>query len=140
MSKKFNSGDISKRTKEALAAAKARGVLLGSRRPGHWSGREEARMEGQRKATEAAAQKRLLRHVGYVTPDLMAKIKEYRSRMSLRAIAKQLNDGVEVSPTGFPWSAMMILRLLARDEKAKAMAKASNCRVTLNHSRMVIKE
>src|SRR5262245_20848184 len=34
---------ISARTKAALAAAKMRGTLLGSARPGHWSGREDRR-------------------------------------------------------------------------------------------------
>src|SRR5262245_43725144 len=34
---------ISERTKAALAAAKMRGTLLGSARPGHWSGREDRR-------------------------------------------------------------------------------------------------
>src|SRR5262245_41996714 len=34
---------ISDRTRAALAAAKMRGTLLGSARPGHWSGREDRR-------------------------------------------------------------------------------------------------
>src|SRR5271165_529755 len=42
---------ISERTKAALSAAKARGTLLGSARPGHWEGREDARQEGQKRAT-----------------------------------------------------------------------------------------
>src|SRR6516162_1652894 len=37
---------ISARTKAALAAAKAEGTLLGSARPGHWDGREDARLAG----------------------------------------------------------------------------------------------
>ena len=36
---------ISERTKAALAAAKARGTVLGSARPGHWLGRSAVRLE-----------------------------------------------------------------------------------------------
>ena len=39
---------ISERTTVALAAAKARGTLLGSARPDHWEGREDARQAGAR--------------------------------------------------------------------------------------------
>src|SRR5262245_61248913 len=46
---------ISERTKQALAAAKARGVLLGSARPEHWRGREEQRLAGLAKGRIAAA-------------------------------------------------------------------------------------
>src|SRR2546422_7041456 len=46
---------ISERTKVALAAAKARGVKLGSARPGHWRGREDARQAGLAKARAASA-------------------------------------------------------------------------------------
>src|SRR5271166_1399248 len=46
---------ISDRTRAALAAAKARGTLLGSARPGHWDGREEARQAGLEKARAVAA-------------------------------------------------------------------------------------
>src|SRR5712692_11134175 len=37
---------ISQRTKAALQAAKARGTLLGSARPDHWKGNEQARLAG----------------------------------------------------------------------------------------------
>ena len=50
---------ISSRTKAALAAAKARGQKLGSARPGHWKGREDARRAGGKiGAAQSAAVRR----------------------------------------------------------------------------------
>src|SRR6266849_4699770 len=47
---------ISDRTKAALAAAKRRGIRLGSARPGHWKGREARRLAGARKGAKAAGE------------------------------------------------------------------------------------
>src|SRR5262249_48527688 len=47
---------ISARTKAALAAAKKRGIKLGSARPGHWNGREDRRLAGARKGSKSAGQ------------------------------------------------------------------------------------
>jgi DNA invertase Pin-like site-specific DNA recombinase len=104
---------ISARTKAALAAAKVRGVLLGSARPDHWVGsRVEARLDGQKKATKAAAKSKIARRVVSVS-DVLPKIKQLRSDgLSLRAIAKKLNDDSSVNLQGLPWSAMAVHRIL----------------------------
>jgi DNA invertase Pin-like site-specific DNA recombinase len=47
---------ISRRTKDALQAYKARGGKLGSSRPGHWKGREHLRTVGIAKGRVVAAQ------------------------------------------------------------------------------------
>lgn len=70
---------ISERTKEALGAAKARGVLLGSARPGHWDGREDKRLAGLDKARLSSAVSRAERsrkHFAEVVP----LIKRWRSQ------------------------------------------------------------
>ena len=45
----------SERTKAALAAAKRRGVLLGSSRPDHWRGREDRRLAGSKRGVRRSA-------------------------------------------------------------------------------------
>lgn len=107
---------ISIRTKAALAAAKARGTLLGSARPDHWVGsRVEARLEGQKKATKAAAKSRIARREVAVS-DVLPKIKQLRSEgLSLRAIAKKMNEEGSVNLQGLPWSAMAVHRILLSD-------------------------
>ncbi len=53
--------DIQIKTTLALAAAKRRGVLLGSARPGHWDGREDRRRAGGLAGSEAARKARAAR-------------------------------------------------------------------------------
>ena len=99
---------ISARTKAALGAAKARGVVLGGNR-GNIAGealkgaRASAGKRGQ-KASERAS-------------DLMPVIKAARSdgAATLRQIAEVLNKKGIKSARGGEWSAVQVKRVLARD-------------------------
>src|SRR6185437_12050942 len=82
---------ISERTKAALAAAKARGRLLGSQRPGHWQGREDARLEGLAKAREQSRIAKREKSLAAVA-DLLPLMQERRTAgASLATIAGELN-------------------------------------------------
>ena len=96
---------ISKRTKDALAAAKARGTKLG----GHRGVTPTAK---HRKLAVAARQK----HASDRAADLAPTIAELQASgaTSLRAIAAGLNDrGIETARGG-QWSAVQVLRVLDR--------------------------
>jgi DNA invertase Pin-like site-specific DNA recombinase len=105
---------ISERTKAALAAAKARGVKLGSAREGHWSGREDKRAAGLAKAQAAAADsRRRLAEEAYT--DLYAFVRKlHSSGQSLQKIADALNAQGHTTRRGKPWNAMQVLRMLRR--------------------------
>ena len=104
----------------ALKAAKARGTLLGSARPGHWDGREEARIAGAKAGAEAAIKvRRVAATEAYA--DLLPRIRELRDRdVSFAAIAKQLNDEGHASRKGKPFTPMTVHRIIAR---AKSSSK-----------------
>jgi DNA invertase Pin-like site-specific DNA recombinase len=107
---------ISDRTKAALAAAKARGTLLGSSRPGHWDGREAARLAGAR-AGAVAATKARREAAGEAYADLVpivAKLKD--SGFSLRSIAERLNAEGHTTRRGKPWNPVQVSRVLERAE------------------------
>ena len=107
---------ISQRTKAALAAAKKRGVKLGSARPGHWKGREHQRQSGLRKAQKAAA-KAHSDAFNDEYADLFPIVAELRDNgLSLQAIADELNEQGHTTRRGKPWNRMQVSRLLNRSE------------------------
>jgi len=96
---------ISARTKAALAAAKVRGVKLGSSRPGHWKGREAARLAGANAGAKASAEVRS-KAVRESFAYLMPVIREMRQRGdTFQAIADRLNGEGHTTRTGKPWTA-----------------------------------
>ncbi len=107
---------ISDRTKVALQAAKARGVKLGSARPGHWDGREAARAAGAAKGRKVSAKVRSkAAQDAYV--DLVPTMKRLQTEgHSLRAIADALNADGHTTRRGMPWNQVQVKRVLDRAE------------------------
>jgi DNA invertase Pin-like site-specific DNA recombinase len=98
---------ISERTKAALAAAKRRGVRLGTR--------DHQRIaKYARKGSAAAAKARQSRRAALVQ-DLRPVIDHLKAlgAVSLRDIASGLNDRNIPAPRGGAWSATQVMRLLA---------------------------
>jgi DNA invertase Pin-like site-specific DNA recombinase len=107
---------ISERTKAALQAAKARGAKLGSARPGHWEGREEARLAGLAKARTVAAAVRTER-AEQAYADLRPMMAELRAKgKTLTAIAEELNTQGHTTRRGKPWNPVQVARVLERSE------------------------
>jgi DNA invertase Pin-like site-specific DNA recombinase len=110
---------ISQRTKAALAAAKCRGVKLGSARPGHWKDREDRRDAGLRKARQAAAD---AHHTLFAEScnDLMPLVhKLHTEGNSLQSIADELNRMGHTTRLGKEWNRVQVSRVLKRSSPMK---------------------
>ena len=93
---------ISQRTKAALAAAKARGVVLG--KP------ENLTPEAQAKGASANRGQAVTAYA-LITP-MIEKLRA--TGLSMKAIAEKLNEGGYTIRTGSTWTAMQIKRILDR--------------------------
>ena len=108
---------ISQRTKAALAAAKARGVKLGSARPGHWDGRQDRRLAGTKAAAKAAG----LAHIQAADEayaDLFPVVHKLRAKgLTLKQIAERLNRMGHTTRRGKSWTATQVRRVLRRGQE-----------------------
>ncbi len=105
---------ISERTKAALAAARARGVRLGSARLGHWSRHEVERLAGAQRGNKRSAVVRRERAIAAVG-DLIPEMRRRRvAGESFAAIATVLNTAGQRTSTDSAWTAMSVKRALDR--------------------------
>ena len=105
----------SERTTQALEAAKARGVKLGSARPGHWDGREHRR--GWAKATKAAAERRMRRAkeaYDFLLPTI-CRMRDVGD--TYQRIADWLNEQGHLTTAKRPFTPTAVWRVLKRAEK-----------------------
>jgi DNA invertase Pin-like site-specific DNA recombinase len=100
---------ISRRTKDALAAAKARGVRLGGLRP--------KGIEFQREAAERAERLRL--------------VFEELSDLSARKAADELNRRKIPAPAGGKWFAPQVMRVRRRLSSPKSETRSARAKVTM---------
>jgi len=103
---------ISDRSKKAMQACVARGVLLGSARPDHWKGREHLR--GTKLAIAAAAEKKREKTKN-IYAYMMPEIKARRERgETLPEIVEWLNNQRKLTTAGKPFTQTAVWRLIDR--------------------------
>jgi DNA invertase Pin-like site-specific DNA recombinase len=100
---------ISERTRDALAAAKRRGVKLGAARPECRNLTDEARRRGAQAGAEAAKQQADEAYADL--RDLLASLRPY---FSYQQIADILNMRGERTRRGKPWSDVAVMRVVQR--------------------------
>lgn len=105
---------ISERTKAALAAAKARGVKLGWAMP-------ERRQE-QRRASSKSAAARIAKADAFAANALPLIRSLQGQGLSLRGVAKALNERGAPTAHGGSWQATTVKNILARESKTEGQA------------------
>jgi len=107
--------NTSRRTKDALAVKKSKGVKLGSARPGHWEGREHLR--GWKKGVEASVKARVDRaRATYAF--LLPRMQEMRNNgVPYHKIAETLNEEGFQTSRGMAFQAATVCRILQRAEE-----------------------
>jgi DNA invertase Pin-like site-specific DNA recombinase len=122
------SEQISVRMKHYVQVCAAKGIKLGSARPGHWDGREHLR--GTRKAIARSAEMRRVR-TRQTYEYLIPRLREWRMEgKTTQAIADILNQEGHVTTSGRPWTAgavwRQIERYLGKDFLGKATDRYGN--------------
>jgi DNA invertase Pin-like site-specific DNA recombinase len=115
----------SERTKVALAAAKRRGVLLGSARPGHWQGLEAKRLAGSRVGVRRAAEARTQaakQHNALAVAEALRLRREGRSWLE---VAEELNARGLVTRRGGHWGKSSIFTAVRAAAGCMLVAEAT---------------